>query len=125
MYPLPSLEAERIREIHATGLIGCEAGPELDAVVELTARTLGFPICLLSLVDSERLWIPARRGLAVNETGRDIAFCSHTIASDLTLVVEDTTRDNRFAANPLVTGAPFARFYAGVPLLVRPTGFTD
>ncbi|MGZ5252693.1 MAG: PAS domain-containing protein, partial [Caldimonas sp.] len=75
-----------------------------------------MPIALVSLVDEQRQWFKSRYGLDVAETPRSIAFCSHTVAQDAMLVVEDALLDPRFAANPAVTGAPHVRFYAGQPL---------
>ncbi|HEY1230197.1 MAG TPA: GAF domain-containing protein, partial [Ramlibacter sp.] len=78
--------------------------------------TFGVPVALVSLVDEQRQWFKSRCGLDVTETPRSVAFCSHAVALDGMLVVEDATRDPRFAANPLVNGAPHVRFYAGQPL---------
>ena len=75
-----------------------------------------MPIALVSLVDSERQWFKSRVGLDVCETPRSLAFCSHAVALDDMLVVEDTHQDERFAGHGLVLGAPFIRFYAGQPV---------
>lgn len=96
-----------------------------DDVVALAGELCGAPIALVSLVDHSRQWFKACVGLDVAQTGRDESFCAHAILQPAdTLVVEDTLRDLRFADNPLVTGPPHIRFYAGVPVLAggQPVG---
>jgi GAF domain-containing protein len=90
-----------------------------DDVTFLAAHICHTPIALITLIDSTRQWVKARVGTDVSETPRDVAFCSHAIASRETLVVPDALEDDRFARNPLVTGEPKIRFYAGAPLLVQ------
>jgi diguanylate cyclase (GGDEF)-like protein/PAS domain S-box-containing protein len=74
-------------------------------------------MALVSLVDEDRQWFKARLGLDVCSSSREVAFCAHAVAAGDLLVVEDATLDERFANNPLVTGAPYIRFYAGAPLI--------
>ncbi|UUX95736.1 GAF domain-containing protein [Aquabacterium sp. J223] len=87
-----------------------------DRIARFAADEFGVPIALVSLVDEHRQWLKARVGLDVCETARDISFCGHAVVQDDVLVVEDARTDARFADNPLVTGAPHIRFYAGAPL---------
>jgi len=75
-----------------------------------------MPIALVSLVDRERQWFKSAVDLAAPETGRDVAFCSHAVEQATLFEVPDASRDPRFASNPLVTGAPHIRFYAGHPI---------
>ena len=113
-------ETERLAALHDLNIIGGGAEPQFDAVCR-TARTLfGAPIALVSLVAEDRQWFKGRCGLDADGTSREVAFCDHTIRSDDVLVVEDARRDARFRANPLVTGEPGIRFYAGAPLILRP-----
>ena len=89
-----------------------------DDIVRLAAELCGTEIALITLVDADRQWFKARVGVEQTETARDLSFCGHCINDRQPMVIEDTLGDPRFADNPLVTGEPHIRFYAGVPLLV-------
>ena len=78
---------------------------------------MGFPICLVSIVGEEEQWLKSRWGLDVACTPRSVSFCAHTIMTDALFIVPDALADPRFATNPLVTGEPHIRFYAGAPLI--------
>ncbi|MEH6436012.1 sensor domain-containing diguanylate cyclase [Massilia sp. DD77] len=114
--PLPSDEAERLALLHALSLLDTPSEPLFDRVTRLASQLLEVPIALFSLVDAERQWFKSRAGLDVAETPREHAFCAHAICQGPPMVVKDATEDERFRSNPLVTGAPNIRFYAGVPI---------
>lgn len=88
-----------------------------DDLTELAARICEAPIALISLVDENRQWFKSKVGITVNETTRDISFCSHAIEQDGLFIIPDATKDKRFSHNPLVTSDPKIRFYAGAPLI--------
>ncbi|MBK7862991.1 MAG: PAS domain-containing protein [Archangiaceae bacterium] len=104
------------------GLLDTEADPTLDALTALAAEIMDVPIALVSLVDVDRQWFKSRVGLAVAQTARDVSFCGHVVSDGAPMVVSDALVDPRFADNPLVTGDPRVRFYAGFPLRTS-TGF--
>ena len=111
-------EAQRQAVIDEYRLTDPDSDAGLDGIVRLATRMFGASIALVSLVERNRQLFIARQGLDVCETARDISFCGHALmlGIDDTLVVSDAARDPRFFDNPLVTGPPFIRFYAGNPL---------
>ena len=113
--PLGVTDDDRVRAVRRLGLLDTAAEERFDRLVALASLTLGMPIALVTLVDRDRQWFKARVGLDQQQTPRDVAFCSHAIDQDGSepFVVEDARRDARFAGNPLVTGEPGIRFYAG------------
>ncbi len=113
--PLPSDEAERLTSLHAHVIMNTGADPYLDNLTRITARKLHVPIALVNLLDSDRQWAKAACGLPHGyEVPRHLAFCSYTIITPREVtVIPDATLDARFANNPLVTGKPRFRFYAG------------
>ena len=120
MFPIASNEAERLSALRALHIVGSEAEEHFDAVCQTASVLFGVPIALVSLLEEDRQWFKARCGLDVGGTAREVAFCTYTILSDEVLVVEDAVQDERFATNPLVTGSPHIRFYAGAPLSLDP-----
>jgi len=114
--PLPPNESERLSAVQSLGLLDTAAEERFDAIVGLAARIFKVPISYVALVDHHRQWFKAKVGFEACETSRDVAFCSHAILQDQPLIIKDTHADVRFARNPLVTGEPFIRFYAGAPL---------
>lgn len=115
--PLPANEKERLALLHELLLLDTPPERRLDRIVDFASTEFAVPICLISLVDSDRQWFKARVGLDACETPRDVSFCGHALASDAILMVPDASLDPRFHDNPLVTGPPHIRFYAGAPLL--------
>lgn len=101
-------EEARLALLERLELLDSAPEQEFDAVVQLAQQLTGCKIALVSLVDAHRQWFKAKAGLDVNETPRDIAFCAHAVAADDVLVVPDARQDDRFADNPLVTGAPIS-----------------
>ncbi len=113
---LPLNENARIDFIKSLNILDTPAEDRFNRITRIACQLLNVPISLVSIVDQKRQWFKSSEGLPVSETPREHAFCAHAILSDAPLIVEDATRDTRFCDNPLVTGAPNIRFYAGFPL---------
>ena len=114
--PIPADEDERLSALRALLLLDTPPEERFDRLARFVAEQLDVPIALLTLVDGQRQWFKARVGLDATETPRDISFCGHAIMKNDVFIVEDASRDPRFSDNPLVTGEPHIRFYAGAPL---------
>ena len=113
-------EAARIAALRACKVLDTAPEQAFDALAQMASKLLDTPMALISLVDTDRQWFKASVGLDVEETSREIAFCSHAIA-DLypPFVIADASRDERFVENPLVVEAPHIRSYAGAPIRSR------
>ncbi len=110
-------ESARLTALTELNILDTEPEAPYDAIVASASRICKAPIALISFVDDTRQWFKAKVGLAASQTPREQAFCAHAILDPAqTLIVPDAARDPRFASNPLVTGEPRIRFYAGVPL---------
>lgn len=109
-------EMARIARLQASGLLDSPEEPVFKHLVSTTAALFDAPITAVSLVDEDRQWFKSSVGLAAKETPRSMSFCSVAIAKGDVLVVENAQRDARFKSNELVTGAPYIRAYAGVPV---------
>lgn len=111
-------ENARLETLRSLKILDTSPEERFDRLTRLAKRLFGVPIVLISLVDAERQWFKSSVGLDVTETSRDISFCGHAILGDSTFLVPDASLDLRFSDNPLVTGDPRIRFYAGCPLAV-------
>nr|WP_299307323.1 diguanylate cyclase [uncultured Croceicoccus sp.] len=118
-HPFALSEKERLTALAELAILDSEEEEEFDAVTRLTASIFGVHSAAVSLIDKHRQWFKARHNIALKETPREVAFCDHVVAHRKGMVVRDTHRDARFVKNPLVTGAPHIRFYAGAPLYLR------
>ncbi len=115
----PPNEAERQCVLDRTGLLDSPSEARFDRITHLAQQYFQVPIALISLVDRDRQWFKSRQGLDAEETPRSISFCGHAILQSEVFIVENALLDTRFADNPLVTGAPHIRFYAGAPLRIN------
>jgi len=116
--PLPPDEHARLAALRELNLLDQDGGPELHRITTLAASVLDVPICLVSLVDEERLWFAAHHGTDGNQWPRELSFCGHVVAGKRVILAHDLRLDERFCDSDLVMRRlPPLRFYAGVPLL--------
>lgn len=115
---LPPNENKRLETLRSLNLLDTAPEERFDRLTRMAKRMFGVPISLVSIVDAERQWFKSAQGIDATETPREISFCGHAILGDEVFMVPDASEDERFADNPLVTGGPSIRFYAGCPLKV-------
>src|SRR5829696_2057035 len=114
-------EAERLSALDSYQVLDTPPEPAFDDIARIAAHVCAAPIAVVNFIDEQRQWFKAEIGLGVRETPLDVSICAHAILQPGLFVVPDTTRDSRFNCNPLVTGEPHLRFYAGA-LLQTPEG---
>ncbi|MDQ2078447.1 sensor domain-containing phosphodiesterase [Marinimicrobium sp. ABcell2] len=110
---IPADEEERLEELRGLNLLGVAADERFDRYTALVANLFEFPVVLITLIDANRQWFKSACGWSFRETTRDVSFCAHAINEPEVMVIPDACKDERFAGNPLVTGPPYIRFYAG------------
>jgi diguanylate cyclase (GGDEF)-like protein len=115
---IPFNEGTRIDSLRALNILDTSPEERFDRLTRLAKRLFDVPIALVSLVDTNRQWFKSCVGLDATETPRDVSFCGHAILGDDIFLIPDAAADERFRDNPLVTGEPHIRFYAGCPLTV-------
>ncbi len=115
----PPDEALRVETLRELLILDTPPEARFDNLTRAAAAFFRVQIAVVSLIDANRQWFKSACGLDAKETARDISFCGHAILQDAVFVIEDALLDERFFDNPLVTGEPKIRFYAGAPLKAR------
>jgi PAS domain S-box-containing protein len=118
---LPWSEQDRLAALRFYGILDTPPEPAFDEITRVAALVCKAPIAVVNLIEDTRQFFKSEIGLGVRETPVDVSICAHPILQRDLFVVPDTTKDPRFACNPLVTGEPHLRFYAGA-LLETPEG---
>lgn len=113
---IPSNEQARLQALEEHAILDTPPEEDFDSLTRLAAHIIDVPMALVSIVAADRQWFKSRVGIEGTETSRDLAFCSHVVESERTMIVPDARLDPRFSDNPMVCGNPHVCFYAGVPL---------
>jgi GAF domain-containing protein len=109
-------ETARLADLAHASILDSPPEEQFDRIVDLARELFDSPAAAITLIDKDRQWFKAKSGIEVEQSARENSFCTHTIESDSVFIVPDARLDPRFADNPLVTGKPNIRFYAGAPL---------
>lgn len=117
--PIPANEQKRLQELYSLELLDTSYEEEFDEIVRIASKICNAPMSVVTLLDSQRQWFKAKVGMEQDETGRDVSFCGHAIMGEGVMEVPNALTDERFHNNPLVTGSPSIRFYAGMPLVTQ------
>lgn len=113
---IPKNEIERLDVICGMRILDTPFEERFDRITRLAAQFFSVSSAVFTIVDRDRQWFKSRYGLNVSETPRRVSFCGHVVFLEEMLIVEDASKDQRFFDNPLVTGGPGIRFYAGQPI---------
>ena len=115
--PFPANEVQRRRALAGYKILDTAEEPCFDELAHFTTKILETPIALISLIDADRQWFKSHVGLDATEAPRELSFCAYTLLQSSPHIVPDAWLDPRFVNNPFVTGEPYMRFYAAVPLI--------
>lgn len=114
--PIPGDENKRLEAVHRLAILDTKPEERFDILTREAVEKLKVPMSMVSILDSNREWFKSCVGFDKKEGDRAASFCGHALLAKNIFIVEDTLADPRFANNPMVVGAPFIRFYAGIAL---------
>lgn len=112
----PDEEIDRLASLERLQVMDTPSEARFDRITQIALKVFKVPISTVTLVDSTKEWYKSCQGVASRQQDRTISFCAHAILSDDPLIIEDASKDSRFKDNPMVTGLPHIRFYAGIPV---------
>ena len=112
-------EAVRLDALRRYRILDTDPEQRFDDLTMLASQVCGAPIALITLIDADRQWFKSRIGVSMAETSRNVSFCAHAMLQRPIFIVDDAAQDERFRNNPMVTGHPHIRFYAGASLSSR------
>jgi len=113
---LPDDQESRLKTLKELLLLDTSPEARFDMITHYAATLFEVPIAFISFIDADRLWFKSKCGIEILETPRAFSLCVHTMDSTEILLINDTLADPRYSSNPMVTGKPYIRFYAGAPI---------
>ncbi len=120
--PLPANEDARIKDLQSFEILDTEKEEDYEGLVDLASQVCQCPFAIVNFIDTNRQWFKASRNMEEQEADRENSFCGHAIMKNDVFIINDATKDERFADNPNVTDGMKVRFYAGAPI-ISPNGY--
>ena len=109
-------EVERLAAVHRYDVLDAPADGSFDRITAVAASIFAVPIAIVSIVDTDRIWLRSHHGIDVDSLDRQPGLCSSAIMSNEPYILEDARLDPVALTNPLVAGEFGLRFYAAAPL---------
>lgn len=119
--PITENEEKRLCALRDLNILDTKTEERFDRITREATKRFNTPISTIALIDKDREWFKSAVGVHIKESPRESSFCGHALNKEVMMVIEDTLADPRFADNPMVTGTPFVRFYAGKSLYDKKT----
>ncbi|MGP4972889.1 ATP-binding protein [Psychrobacter alimentarius] len=119
-YPVAVDEAERINKLKKYQVLNDNDEPAFRRLIDLAKLFFDMPVVTITFMDEETQYLKSAYGFGeVCRTTREVAICNYTVLSNEVFIVPDLLEDERFNQNPLITEAPYLRFYAGAPIIIH------
>lgn len=115
--PIPENEENRLKSVKELNILDTPSEERFDRIARIAQKLFDVPISTITIVDSDREWFKSCHGLNAKEGERAISFCGHALLEKDLFIIPDTTKDPRFADNPMVIGEPHIKFYAGKAIM--------
>lgn len=118
-YPIAIDDKDRIKKLKEFEVLNEKEEPAFSRLTQLVQMFFNVPMVTITFIDEDTQYLKSPIGLGeVCVTSREISICNYTLTTDDVFVVPDLAADERFIPNPMVSGEPFLRFYAGAPIIL-------
>jgi GAF domain-containing protein len=116
-------EEERLNIVKALNILDTKPEERFDKITKMATERLHVPISTITIIDKDREWFKSYKGLSRSESPRDVSFCGHALLMSDIFMIEDTLKDERFENHPQTKAPLPIRFYAGINLKHKQSGF--